>query len=188
MADTLNLLSCAHCGSADVHFSQPGTPDEASYDFVICNGCGVSVTRADRGSDPREVWNRRSTSSVSEGEMPELPALPKQRGRVFHVQSILGLKSGRVSWDNEVPAKNTRLYTADQVKEYARAAIAADRQRMSEANGDEPEWWHRLHAAAESLEDSGATANAIDVRFIAGKLLAATKAAAPAHPGEEEGK
>lgn len=48
------------CGSADVHFSSPGEAGESSYDFVICNGCGVSACRADCDGDLVDVWNRRA--------------------------------------------------------------------------------------------------------------------------------
>lgn len=62
LSDVLaNLLPCPFCGSDDVHHTVDKTDDE--YEFVMCNGCGAGVSRADsmpeRGA--LEVWNMRVT-------------------------------------------------------------------------------------------------------------------------------
>lgn len=158
MSAELNLLPCAHCGSTDVQFSSPGGEDEKSYDFVICNGCGLSAARADCGGDPREAWNRRAAPSASASD--ELPPLPEYVGI------------------SEMEAERARKYAG----EYARAAIAADRARQGEPDaymvvlsGVEPVAlnFQRVHAEAKLREWEGAGE-------VVPLYRAATKAAAPA--------
>lgn len=102
MADT-ELMDCPFCGGA----AEYEEDWDANYsNRVQCTQCSaeVSVIRGDVSD-----WNRRSTSSVSEGEMPELP------------------KAVTLGWacdSSSLPMG----YTADMVREYARAAIAADRR------------------------------------------------------------
>lgn len=87
-------------------------------------------------------------AEVSDGELPPLPEPALSGG---------------------APLRD--YFTAEQYRQGQREAIAAYSMALDNITGDEPEWWYRLQAAAEQLDDSGAKANAIDVRSIADKLL-----------------
>lgn len=51
------LLPCPFCGSTDIGYV---TNDD--YEFIMCDGCGAGVSRADSMPErsPLEVWNMRS--------------------------------------------------------------------------------------------------------------------------------
>jgi hypothetical protein len=107
-----------------------------------------------------EDWNRRATPPPT-GATEDLPPPAIGVGGVF---------------PNFADAADQPYYTAEQYRQGQREAIAAFSLRLDEITGDEPDWWYRLHAAAEALDDAGCTANAVDVRFIAGHLLSESRA------------
>jgi hypothetical protein len=103
------LLPCPMCGSADVKFSSPGGDDEASYDFVICNECGLSAARADCDGDPRETWNRRAPPIAAAAE--ELPPLPEP--------------------DHSLDCGMQPFYRPDQLLKFGRDAIALYQRKQA---------------------------------------------------------
>jgi hypothetical protein len=65
LSDVLELLPCPFCDSDDIHYAIDKADDK--YEFVMCNGCGVYISRADSRPErrPIEVWNMRSNAGYA---------------------------------------------------------------------------------------------------------------------------
>jgi hypothetical protein len=165
MADT-ELAPCPFCGA----------PAEYELNYDANYGNRVACTRCPAAIDiymgDLSAWNRRSTSSVSEGEMPELPK-----------PDAISSATGENWWE----AKTVLAYGDAR----ARAAIAADRRaRHGEPVANSPEF-EGIKAVFEFEEDGLGGQNAAKIKRIdrhdGGITVVidhwpevATKAAAPA--------
>lgn len=142
------LLPCPMCGCADVQFDSPGGPDESSFDFVICNGCGVSAGRADCEGDLCEIWNRRTPAApAGAGELPPLLS-------PMNVEAVVEIMDKYEFQDPETA--NTCFDRLGFAQEVARAAIEADRaQRAGAAAPSVKTWEQRLVAKFGTIPRGG---------------------------------
>jgi hypothetical protein len=96
----------------------------------------------------------RSTPSASIGE-DGLPELPKPVGHVVSEYVGCGIRCGVASWARSAPKDGVDLFTADQMRQYARDAVAADRRAREEspqaAQGVKT-WQELVHAADAVVE------------------------------------
>lgn len=188
MTDTeLNLLPCPMCGSA-------ASILEFESDLAaMCDECGVNY-EGPTAEDCAEGWNRRSTSSVSEGAptikqalqtvLADLEAMTPDelRAELANHRGGLRLEAPLVS-EGEMtlpepyavelgPDGRVETFTADQVR--AHEALCRAPSHPSEAKAGECPPNAYPVAGIGSMWDT----------FVE-KLEAEIGGAAPAHPGEE---
>lgn len=99
------LDNCKHCGSGELFLDVYGH-------HVACERCGISTRDYDSDAEAIAAWNRRPAPAAGGGGLPELPeptnALSKGYGPLW-----------------------SPLYTADQMRQYARDALAAAKDRQA---------------------------------------------------------
>jgi hypothetical protein len=110
MSAALNLLPCPFCGSTNIDPAEWSGND--GKHGPGCGDCGALGESA-------EAWNRRTAPAVG---ADGLPALPRHSGMIEVITDT--------AWNTFADA-----YTADQMRQYALDAIAADRQAQQYEKG-----------------------------------------------------